>query len=85
MTIHIQDEQAISELDGHIRAIEAILLELVDANTIRAAKERLRKRWKNEGRNRPWADISDRLNRPYDHDAEAALDVLINKAESKHS
>jgi hypothetical protein len=85
MTMHIQDEQAISERDGHIRAIEAILLELVDANTIRAAKERLRKTWKNERRNRRWADISDCLNRPYDHDAEAALDALINKAESKHS
>lgn len=85
-TKRTEDEQTISEeLSGHIRAIEAILLELADADTIRAAKERFRKAWKNEGRNEQWARIYDQINKPYDKDAEAVLDALISKAESKNS
>jgi CelD/BcsL family acetyltransferase involved in cellulose biosynthesis len=65
------------ELKGHIRAIEAILLELADSNTILAAKESLRRRRKNNGRNRKLAEILDKTNQPYDDHAEAALDALI--------
>jgi hypothetical protein len=81
-----EDGQAsLEELKGHVRAIEAILLELADSNTILAAKEGLRRRWKNNGRNRQQADILDKLNRPYDDHAEAALDALIRIAESDNS
>ena len=43
-TERTEDEQTnYEELEGRIRAVEAILLELVDPNTMRAAKERFRK------------------------------------------
>ena len=79
-----EDWQA-EELEGHIRAIEAILLELADASTLRAAKECVRETCKNEERNKQWARIYDQMNKPYDKHAEAVLDTLICKVESKSS
>jgi hypothetical protein len=71
------------ELRGRIRALEAIILELaeISPDLIRAAKESLRQRWKNE--NRQWGRLIAEMNRPYDNHAEAALDALIRDAESK--
>jgi hypothetical protein len=74
------------ELNGRVRAIEAILLVLADASTLRAAKERLRQAWKNESPlHQQWADLLNKINRPYDQHAEAALDALIREAKSKNS
>ena len=81
-----EDEQAnFEELQGRIRAIEAILLKLADSQTIQAAKDGLRRGWKNNGRNRQQAEILDKINRPYDKHAEAALDALIRETESANS
>jgi hypothetical protein len=72
----------LEELSGHIRAIEAILLEVAGPDTMRAAKERHRKTCKD---NDQWASIYDEFGMPYDKHAEAALDGLIREAESKNS
>jgi hypothetical protein len=85
MEKHVEEQANSDELQGHIRAIEAILLKLADSKTMRAAKEDLRRKWKNSGRNRQQADILDKINRPYDKHAEAALDALIREAESASS
>ena len=85
-TERTEDEQVISEeLKGHVRAIEAILLELADADTIRNAKARFRRTWKNKKRNRLLADVANSAKRPYDEHAEAALDALIYEAERTNS
>jgi hypothetical protein len=79
------EDDSPEELKGRIRAIEAILLELADSNSMRTAKVALRRRWKNNGRNRQQADILDKINHPYDKHAEAALDALIRDREADNA
>jgi hypothetical protein len=82
-----EDRQDVMEkVDGRIRALEAILLELVEISPdlIRAAKESIRQKWKDELRCKKLADALDQFtSRPLDEHAEAALDELIYKAERK--
>jgi hypothetical protein len=82
-----ETENRLQKIEGHLRAFDAILLELpeVTPDLIRTAKDRLRSRWKNNRRNRGFAEMLDQINSPYDNHAEAALDKLVSEAESKKS
>jgi hypothetical protein len=57
----------LEKMEGRIRAIEVILLELPEINPdlVRAAKDNLRRKWKNKSGNRRMADLLDQMNGPY--------------------
>jgi hypothetical protein len=76
------------KLEGRVRAIEALISEMpgVTEARIAAAKERIRKNAK--GRLGSWsataADLRDRIGRPLDEHAEAALDNLASELKSRN-
>jgi hypothetical protein len=73
-------------LEGRIRALEALVIELSETtpDLVRAAKESLRTKFKSYNRHyRQRAELLERINAPFDAPAEAALDNLVREAESK--
>ena len=83
-----EDNQDDSEkVEGRIRAIEAILLELpeISPDLIQAAKQSIREKWKSELGSKMLADALDQFRGRLDKHAEAALDELISEARRKNS
>ncbi len=76
----------IAKVAGHVRALEAVLLEMseVTPDRIRAAKENLRARFRNRNRHgRETAELLDLIEAPYDQEAEAVLAALSRSAENR--
>ena len=83
------DEKRIHELEGHVRALEAILLEMPELTKerVEAARNRVRERVRGRERGRHRALIekleSVSPNRQLDQPAEAALDRIADQLQSR--
>lgn len=81
-----QERDTHARLEGRVRALEAIIMELpeVTPDLVRAAKERLRGKFKNFNQHyRKRAEVLELADLPFDPPAETALDDLLREAESK--
>jgi hypothetical protein len=82
-----QGKDRSEEMEGRVRALEAIILEMpeVTPDRIRAAKERLRAEFRSCHQRNSYGqgtiELLDKINAPYDKHAEASLDKLAREAE----
>lgn len=74
-----------AELEGRIRGLEALLIEIpeVTPERIIAAKERIRERERQRDRGRGRCKTLELFNQPFDKHAEAELDALLYMVENR--